>query len=179
MAIVKAGGVATLLNGWWEPGEMEHAIHLTEPKLIIADAPRAKRIAERCAGRDIVSLPIDLPVEQALADLLGDADDGRTSRDRARGRCDDPLHLGLDRPVQGRAVDPSRGRHRHLHLCDRADRPARPADPGRPRARDAARTLLSVPLFHVTGEVPVMLNSFVIGRCMVIMPKWDAPRRCG
>jgi acyl-CoA synthetase (AMP-forming)/AMP-acid ligase II len=37
-----------------------------------------------------------------------------------------------------------------------------------------ARTLLSVPLFHVTGEVPVMINSFVIGRCMVIMPKWDA-----
>jgi acyl-CoA synthetase (AMP-forming)/AMP-acid ligase II len=36
------------------------------------------------------------------------------------------------------------------------------------------RTLLSVPLFHVTGEVPVMINSFVIGRCMVIMPKWDA-----
>ncbi len=31
-----------------------------------------------------------------------------------------------------------------------------------------------MPLFHVTGEVPVMLNSFVIGRCMVIMPKWDA-----
>ena len=29
-------------------------------------------------------------------------------------------------------------------------------------------------MFHVTGEVPVMLNSFVIGRCMVIMPKWDA-----
>jgi len=34
--------------------------------------------------------------------------------------------------------------------------------------------LLSVPLFHVTGEVPVMINSFVIGRCMVLMPKWDA-----
>jgi acyl-CoA synthetase (AMP-forming)/AMP-acid ligase II len=34
--------------------------------------------------------------------------------------------------------------------------------------------LLSVPLFHVTGEVPVMINSFVIGRCMVVMPKWDA-----
>ena len=36
------------------------------------------------------------------------------------------------------------------------------------------RTLLTVPLFHVTGEVPVMLNSFVIGRCLVAMPKWDA-----
>ena len=36
------------------------------------------------------------------------------------------------------------------------------------------RTLVNVPLFHVTGEVPVMLNSFVIGRGMVLMPKWDA-----
>ena len=44
---------------------------------------------------------------------------------------------------------------------------------GRPPTSQA-RTLLSVPLFHVTGELPVMLNSFVIGRCMVLMPKWDA-----
>jgi long-chain acyl-CoA synthetase len=43
---------------------------------------------------------------------------------------------------------------------------------GRPPA--PPRTLLSVPLFHVTGEIPVMLNSFVVARGMVIMPKWDA-----
>ena len=36
------------------------------------------------------------------------------------------------------------------------------------------KTLVNVPLFHVTGEVPVLLNSFVIGRGMVLMPKWDA-----
>ena len=35
------------------------------------------------------------------------------------------------------------------------------------------KTLVNVPLFHVTGEVPVMLNSFVIARTMVLMPKWD------
>ncbi|MGQ0587926.1 MAG: class I adenylate-forming enzyme family protein, partial [Sphingosinicella sp.] len=35
------------------------------------------------------------------------------------------------------------------------------------------KTLVNVPLFHVTGEVPVLLNSFVIGRTMVLMPKWD------
>jgi len=44
---------------------------------------------------------------------------------------------------------------------------------GRPPV-NPPRTLLSVPLFHVTGEVPVMLNSFVIGRGMVMMAKWDA-----
>ena len=38
------------------------------------------------------------------------------------------------------------------------------------------KTLVNVPLFHVTGEVPVLLNSFVIGRTMVLMPKWDRGR---
>jgi long-chain acyl-CoA synthetase len=34
--------------------------------------------------------------------------------------------------------------------------------------------LLSVPLFHVTGEVPMLLVSFALGRKLVMMPKWDA-----
>ena len=38
MAVLKAGGVATLLNGWWQADELEHALQLTEPKLILADA---------------------------------------------------------------------------------------------------------------------------------------------
>jgi acyl-CoA synthetase (AMP-forming)/AMP-acid ligase II len=42
------------------------------------------------------------------------------------------------------------------------------------RAPTYKRTLINVPLFHVTGEVPVMLNSFVISRTMVMMAKWDA-----
>jgi acyl-CoA synthetase (AMP-forming)/AMP-acid ligase II len=34
--------------------------------------------------------------------------------------------------------------------------------------------LLSVPFFHVTGAVPLMLTSLAIARTMVLMPKWDA-----
>ena len=34
--------------------------------------------------------------------------------------------------------------------------------------------LVTVPLFHVTGEVPVFLQSFALGRKLVLMPKWDA-----
>ena len=51
MAILKAGGIATLLNGWWEAHEMEHALALTEPKLIIADAPRARADRRALPGR--------------------------------------------------------------------------------------------------------------------------------
>src|SRR5262245_54391367 len=34
MAVLKAGAVATLLNGWWQPEELEHALQLVEPKLV-------------------------------------------------------------------------------------------------------------------------------------------------
>src|SRR6185503_11905637 len=74
MAIAKAGAVATLLNGWWEPAEMEHAIRLTDPKLILADPSRGERIAARCSNREIVCLPVRLSVDEALADLLADGD---------------------------------------------------------------------------------------------------------
>src|SRR5690349_8222377 len=64
MAILKAGGIATLLNGWWESHELEHALDLTKPKLVIADAPRAKRIAASRAACEILTLPIEVPVHQ-------------------------------------------------------------------------------------------------------------------
>ena len=63
MGIVKAGGIATLLNGWWEPAEMEHAIRLTEPKLIVADAARAKRISEKCSDFETLPVAIERPAE--------------------------------------------------------------------------------------------------------------------
>ena len=93
MGVIKAGGVATLLNGWWEELEMEHAIHLAEPKLIIADAPRAKRIAAKCDDTDIFSVPVELPVEQALAELARQPGFG-SARDSTRGRRDAFVHVG-------------------------------------------------------------------------------------
>ena len=175
MAILKAGGVATLLNGWWEPAEMEHAILLTDPKLIIADAPRAKRIAERCSGRDIVSIAVELPVEEALAPLLragGEStmlpeigpDDDATILFTSGSTGEAKGALSTHRAVTTAVYTYATGLIVLLGLLTREGR----APEGPPR------TLVSVPLFHVTGEVPVMLNSFVIGRCMVMMAKWDA-----
>jgi acyl-CoA synthetase (AMP-forming)/AMP-acid ligase II len=175
MAVLKAGGVATLLNGWWEPLEMEHAIHLTEPKLIIADAPRAKRITERCGRFETVALPIERPIEQAVAPLLEPAD--ANSRLPELSPDDDATILftsGSTGEAKG-ALSTHRGVTTGVYaysanlivllglLTQDGKAPAGPP-----------RTLVNVPLFHVTGEVPVMLNSFVVGRCMVIMPKWDA-----
>ena len=144
------------------------------PSSIIADALRAKRIAERCENRDIVGLAVDLPVEQALAEFLTGGDGSADLPEVApeddatilftsgsTGLCKGAL--STHRAVITGTYSYATGLIVLRGLLEQEGRP--PPTP---------RTLLSVPLFHVTGEVPVMLNSFVIGRCMVIMPKWDA-----
>ena len=174
MAIVKAGGIATLLNGWWEAQEMEHAIVLTDPTLIIADAARAKKIEARCPGRGVLTIAVEEPVETALADLLHDRDENSalpevTPEDDATilftsGSTGDAKGaVSTHRAVTTGVYTYATGLIVLRELLTQEGRP-----PGTPR------TLINVPLFHVTGEVPVMLNSFVIGRCMVMMPKWDA-----
>ena len=173
MAIVKAGGIATLLNGWWEAHEMEQAVRLSEPKLIIADAARAKRIADKCSDIATLAVPIDLPVEQALAELLHDRDENSVLPEI--GPDDDATLLftsGSTGESKGalsthRAVTTATYSYATGLMVLKGILEQNGTPPPTPR------TLLSVPLFHVTGEVPVMINSFVVGRCMVVMPKWD------
>ena len=174
MAILKAGGVATLLNGWWQSHELEHALVLVEPKLIIADAPRAKRIESVCGSCEVVTLPVEQPLEQALAPLLdGPAaaalpeiapDDDATLLFTSGSTGEAKGALSTHRAVTTATYTYASGLMTLLGLLTEEGRA--PETP--------PRTLLSVPLFHVTGEVPVMLNSFVVGRCRVVMPKWDA-----
>jgi acyl-CoA synthetase (AMP-forming)/AMP-acid ligase II len=174
MAIVKAGAVATLLNGWWEAHEMEHGIKLADPRLVIADAPRAKRIAVHCASCDILTVPIEQPIDQSLAELLDgpeDAplpevlpDDDATILFTSGSTGDSKGALSTHRAVTTGTYAYSIGLIVLLGVLTEQGR----------APQTQARTLLTVPLFHVTGEVPVMLNSFVIGRGMVLMPKWDS-----
>ena len=174
MAVLKAGGIATLLNGWWEKAELAHALELTEPKLVIADAPRARRIAEAGAW-PLATLDIEQRVEQAIGPLIEGADldtalpeiapdDDATILFTSGSTGDAKGALSTHRAVTTGVYAYATGLMVLLGVMTAAGEP--PVNP--------PRTLLSVPLFHVTGEVPVMLNSFVIGRGMVLMPKWDA-----
>jgi long-chain acyl-CoA synthetase len=173
LAVLKAGGIVTLINGWWQGGEMRHALDLTAPSLILADAPRGKRLAEGGCTIPTVSLPVELPLDQALAPLLaqaGEADlpeiapeDDATilftsgSTGLAKGAVS--THRAVTTGVYAYAI----GLLTLLGIKESEGNP--PPHP--------PKTLVNVPLFHVTGEVPVLLNSFVIGRTMVLMPKWD------
>jgi long-chain acyl-CoA synthetase len=174
MAVLKAGGIAVLVNGWWQTDELRHGLTLTEPQLIVADAPRAKRIDATGIWLPTVVLPIEKRIDEALAPLFerGGADavlpevlpeDDATilftsgSTGVAKGAVS--THRAVTTGVYAYSISLVT----LLGILESEGRP--PAHP--------PKTLVNVPLFHVTGEVPVLLNSFVIGRSMVLMAKWD------
>jgi acyl-CoA synthetase (AMP-forming)/AMP-acid ligase II len=174
MAAVKSGAIATLVNGWWQPDELAQGLRLTEPKLVIADAGRAKRIAATGLTPDMVTLEVDRHLDGALAPLLAGAAEGAELPQV--GPEDDATILftsGSTGASKG-AVSSHRavttGVYAYtLGLATLLGIKEMMRDP----PKNPQRTLVNVPLFHVTGKVPVMLNSFVIGRGMVLMPKWD------
>ncbi|HEV2746055.1 MAG TPA: class I adenylate-forming enzyme family protein [Allosphingosinicella sp.] len=175
MAVLKAGGVAVLVNGWWQSEELRHGLELTEPRLVIADHPRAERIQAAGLGLDLIAIDVSRPIGQALAPVLeragGEAelpavaaeDDATilfTSGSTGAAKGAVSTHRAVTSGVYAYAI----GIVTLLGILESEGRP--PVNP--------PRTLVNVPLFHVTGEVPVLLNSFVIGRGMVLMAKWDA-----
>ena len=175
MAVLKAGGIAVLVNGWWQADELAHGLALTEPKLVLADAPRAKRIEASGISGEIVTLDIDRPIEEAMGPVLGRSGDDAALPPVSPDDDATILFTSGSTGLSKGAVST------HAAVCNAtyaytiglACLKGILESEGRPPV-NPPRTLVCVPLFHVTGEVPVMLNSFVIARGLVLMPKWDA-----
>ena len=171
MAVVVAGGCATLLNRWWTEGELRDAIALAECALVLADEARAGRLADGGAkvltfahthpaaafagwGEADVATALPQPGAEDLATLLFTSG----SSGRPRGAVSD--HRAVVQAVMNFLAQAAMV----LSIASRQGRPA----PTRQIA------LVNVPLFHVTGLVPLLLQSFVMGRALVFLPQWDA-----
>ncbi|NCP11005.1 MAG: acyl--CoA ligase [Sphingomonadales bacterium] len=176
MAIHMAGGVATLLNGWWQPGELAEGIADTATRLVIADEARCDRIAQSAAEARVLCVDLDRHPDDALAGIIGsddldavalpalDGDDlatilftsGSTGKSKGAFSCHRAVVQGtFNYLVQTSSI---------LMLL---------TEDGKPPVGQPA-TIVNTPLFHVTAEVPVFLQSFGMGRKLVMMPKWDA-----
>ncbi len=174
MAVLKAGGIATLVNGWWQAEELRYGLALAEPSLVICDPPRAARLAATGLPVAAVSLPVERPIDEALAPLLARGG-GEAALPEVRPEDDATIlftsgSTGLSKGALSTHRAVTTGLYAYtislivlLAIMESEGRP--PPNP--------PRTLVNVPLFHVTGEVPELLNSFVIGRGMVLMAKWD------
>ncbi|THD35618.1 MAG: AMP-dependent synthetase [Sphingomonas sp.] len=174
MGVLMAGGVAVLLNGWWQTEEFAGALTEVECSIVFADPPRGKRLAEVAGLTARVVVIDDLqPLAEALTPIASDADaalpelgpdDLATilftsgSTGQSKGALSD--HRAVMQAVLNYLAQA-------LVMLGLATEDGKPPE-GQPS------TLLNVPLFHVTAEVPVMLQSFAMGRKLVLMPKWDA-----
>ncbi len=175
MAALKAGGVATLINGWWQADELAHAMGLTKPVVTFADLPRAKRIGEIDGDWNVIAVDVDAPIERALGDILAEGNSSPTLPEVAP---EDNATILFTSGSTGKAKG-ALSTHRQVTSATYTYtvslmvlRGILESEGNGPK--DPLRALVSVPLFHVTGEVPVMLTSYVIGRTLVLMPKWDA-----
>jgi long-chain acyl-CoA synthetase len=177
MAIVIAGGVSTLLNGWWTGGELADGIRMVDCRIVLADEQRAARLDGQDIGNaQIILFEHDCPPLTGLAAVM------------AKGG-------GTDTPMP--SIDPtdvatilytsgSTGQSKGAYSDHRAVVQGTMSYAGQSMvffelmsAAGAilpaqAAALVNVPMFHVTASVPLILQSFAIGRKLVLMPKWDA-----
>ncbi len=176
MGILMAGGVATLLNGWWQAEELQAGVEDVGCTLVFADPPRCKRLAALPGLTATVAEFDDLqPIDTSLAAIV------------ARGAPDAALPaIGPDDHATILFTSGSTGQskgalstHRQVtqgvfnYLSSAMMMLAISTQEGVTSDLQPS-TLLNVPLFHVTAEVPVFLQSLAIGRKLVLMPKWDA-----
>ena len=174
MGVVMAGGVVTLLNGWWQSHEFAHAVEDVGCSLILADQPRAKRLGAIVRlSCPVVVVDDALPLGEALA-ALGEGGDASLPELGPEDHATILFTSGSTGRSKGALSD-----HRAVvqatfnYLAQALVMLGIAGKMGTPPQGQPA-TLLNLPLFHVTAEVPMFLQSFAMGRKLVLMPKWDA-----
>ncbi len=180
MGIAMAGGCVTLLNGFWSGDELAYGIRLAECKLVLADAGRAARLEGTQHDAKLVMMDHKAPAEglasvwkapesfetSVAMQMLGQLgpDDLATilytsgSTGQSKGAFSD--HRGVVAGVMSYVSQSAMAKI--LLESQGEDVSAQPC------------ALVAVPLFHVTGEVPLFLQSYAIARKLVLMPKWNA-----
>ncbi|MEI7054232.1 class I adenylate-forming enzyme family protein [Nocardioides sp. CCNWLW239] len=158
-AAVSLGAIAVGMNSMWARRELEHGIELTDPKVLIVDAPRA-RLAEGL-GVPMLTVEEDLPriaAEHAgtpLPELVEEITE------------DDPAVVLFTSGTTGRAKGATHS-HRNViaavwfHLLNDAVA----AEMGMPQAD--RRFLLVSPLFHIASLHNLAVVRLVVGDTAVL-----------
>jgi long-chain acyl-CoA synthetase len=182
-AITSIGAVSVSLNAWWTEDELDYALEDSGSKVLIADVERVERSRSSCARLRVATIGVRLPSPIVEVDRWEDVviTDGTVGMPEVDIDPDDDATILYTSGTTGRpkgAVSTHRAVTQALTAfgcrtaIDRM-RAASRSDAPPPAPTDPPAFILIVPLFHVTGCVPVMLSCFNAGIKLVIMYKWD------
>ena len=173
-AVVSLDAIVCAFNGWWTTAEIQYAAELTEPKVLLGDLKRLERVAGLEVGCTVLSFEEDWPAlvghapEAALPDTPIDEDDPAlilfTSGTTGRSKGALISHRGLVGFVQVLLCNAMvRGRMAALQ-AEALGQPYTP--PPAPTAQTV--TLLTSPMFHVSGLLAGIIMGLPMGLRMVL-----------
>ncbi|MEV0594797.1 class I adenylate-forming enzyme family protein [Nonomuraea cavernae] len=175
-AVLAAGGIAVPLNAWWTEPELAYGVSDSGAKVLIADGERAARLA--ATGVPLIVARGEAPEgARAFEDVLGEV-----AAEVALPEVDlspkDPATIFYTSGTTGQPKG-ALGSHRNLGQSPmtvayglmRAVAMAG-KDPGEV-AGVRRVTLLTVPLFHVTGCFSGLTTTMFTGGGLALMYKWD------
>ncbi|MEV2269621.1 class I adenylate-forming enzyme family protein [Nonomuraea africana] len=175
-AVLAAGAIAVPLNAWWTAQELAYGVSDSGAKVLIADGERAERLAE--TGVPLIVTRGALPqAARAFDEVLGEVS-ADVTLPAVELSPEDPATIFYTSGTTGLPKG-ALGSHRNLgqapmtvaYSLIRAVVMAGKDPSGLTGERRV--TLLTVPLFHVTGCFAVMTGTMFTGGALVLMYKWD------
>jgi long-chain acyl-CoA synthetase len=189
-AITSVGAISVSLNAWWVEDELDYALGDSGARVLIADEGRVGRTRDPCKRLDVAvigvrcspSTEVDrwedlLPLGAPMPDVAVGPDDDATilytSGTTGRPKGAVSTNRAVLQALMGFACRALVERARDEDAAEGPDDGGSAAD----LAEAAEQSfILVVPLFHVTGCVPVMLSCFAFGMKLVMMHRWDPER---
>jgi len=182
-AITSIGAVAVPLNAWWEPDELGFALNDSGAKVVFADSERIHKISD--SNVNITSLEI-IKVRSKSQDnfdtnLLESLLDSDSTMPEVEIDPDENATILYTSGTTGKPKGAVSSHRAILSALLGFSARAQVAELVEPQKGDNEKPqrnsfMLCVPLFHVTGLIPVMLGSFVGQSKLVMMHKWEPNR---
>ncbi|MBI1366170.1 MAG: AMP-binding protein [Alphaproteobacteria bacterium] len=178
MAVISLGAVVVPLNAWWKTEEFEYALGDCGVKLIFVDGKRLeylKPLREKFGLTLILARDAGEGADHLYTEVIGSSQN--TTPPMVDIAPDDDFSIVYTSGSTGNpkgVILTHRGAITTLLSWAFVAAAIREARDGASPLGDNPGVLLGVPLFHVTGSHSLFMFSWLIGRKMVMMYRWDA-----